>query len=394
MTTEDPDKRGQRGRHSSVGEDPVVEPHLDRALREQVPAKARPEFRAQLRKRFLGLGQADSESKEGAAFGAGVWAFSEESGEPVTLEPIRANSRSEMNIESLLQSWQPGEPRVSFRDALRDQFVSGQFRGEQEGDAETTGTHRPPVAASSRTTPRLIVDAPERVAGRAPSSARGDRRRTWGVWAGTLGLAAAVLVMAFLGSDFGSASDAPGWRVLPPASGAVAAFQVDGQPYASPQDLVAAEVVTAGSEALRLEFSDQMVVEMGPGSALDLTGMSGEENWTLAMVGERGSFRVATLPAFKEQSSRLFFTTPEVEVEVIGTVFGVDRCQDDPLGPVATCVCCTDGEVEVRALTSGKHGRVKSGNSSLVKEEIGSMSHMGLDPVHRGPLEVLGREFH
>ena len=414
MSSEDPAKRPQAREPHAMGRqsnerDPLIEESLDLVLGEQVVPSARPEFRAELRRRFLGLASSSSAPGEGSgsAFGEGVWANSEESGESVTRERMNTNSESEMGIDHLLQFWQPEAPCVSFKDALRGQFLSGDFSDEglrplqDQSSAGHLGEHTARLdsdcdfdqALTSR--PRSLKathsarsgGSRRPASGRAPSSARFDRRRVWG---GVLGLAAALMVVPLL---LRGSSDTQGWRVLSSDSGQTVAFQVDGAPYSSAEGLAAAEIVTSGSKVLRLELPDQMILELDPDSSIDLSGVGGDEDWTLAMAGISGGYRVATLPGFKQQSRRLFFTTPDAQVEVVETVFGVDRYENDPVNPNGTCVCCVDGVVSVEAQNSEGVCRTVAGKSTFVKNE-GKVSPMGLHAKHRIPLEALAREFH
>lgn len=336
---------------------------LDAALSSYPRTAAGADFRARLRQQFVS-GEIDAELE------------GDPSKDVVTFETAASQSGAVIDLEPALEALQPTAARLAFKRELREQFV-----GAVEGEGAAPQRH---VAKTSR---RPRASRPRRDSGgsHVPSGARRHRRQTWFMGAGALALAAALVVSLVLRTPARA-----GWQVLSMASVPAATdFQVDGVAFISGQDLAFANRITAGSEVLRLQFHDQLVVDLEPGSSLDISGTRGAGDIVLAMAGERGGYRVATLDGFDGSQRRLLFRTPDAEVEVRGTVFGIDRYQDDKPGVSGTCVCCCKGEVLVRAVDSAAEASVLAGKSSYVLASVGEINPMDIPDAHRGPLDEM-----
>lgn len=422
-------------------EDDGMEP-LQSSLDQWTQPKAREEFRAQLRKRFL-KGAAGSSRPEPelsgdgqpTAFGAGVWDARDRADLDVNRTPVVTNEDAVANtthvsntvkqFESVLDAWAPETPKPAFREQMRERFLSagnassaplsqvhssagGPLASDPEsaesmdaGPEEPQGQGRAanlrPVTAAGPDQRRGRRTAPSR---RAPVSARSQRRRTWSIVGGAAALAAAAVIAMIWIPGGTAAPAASGWSLL--AGGQVAQF--DGQALEAPGDgqLAVAgspKIVTAGDETLRLQFLDQMVLELEPGSSLDISDLTEEghadDGWILTMSGDSGGYRVATMAGFRRDDRRLTFRTPDADVEVVGTVFGIDRYVGREVGPDGTCVCCCDGEVRVTSRSNGQSGAVVSGTSNYVHSESGAQNPMPKMPgPHAKPLEVLASAYH
>lgn len=406
--------------------------------------KARPAFRAELRRKFLDVaardaGQENSEhagEAEASPFGAGVWdALPEKApdaapanensprngkGEVTDPAPIPNTthvSNTAKSFQSLLDTWTPEAPSAAFRDQMRERFLSAASASSATAEgasARSAGSDH--VEVPEQSTPTRSAAHPRQrqsqsqsspsVTRRAPASARSQRRRTWSLVGGSVALAAAaVLVMALLPRGGTEVAPASGWSLL---SGGQVAL-VDGQALDLADSSAlsgggfaladAPQQVTAGDETLRLRFGDQMVLELEPGSTLDVSDLTeaghADGEWVLSMQGETGGYRVATMEGFRRDERRLLFRTPDAEVEVVGTVFGVDRYPDRVGGKSGTCVCCCDGEVQVRSLVGAGSDAVKTGQSNYVYTASGEMKAMPHMPEGHGkPLELLAKAFH
>lgn len=327
---------------------------------------------------------------------------------PPRPERHRDGHRDEEQLDPALaraldaQGMPPARP--AFRAELREAFLTGVFGDEQDELLERalTGHGRVPAArpefrAELR---RSFLEAGRAAGARTPArptparrTAREDRgpaarrrgpstsRRPWTLLAGGLLTAAAALLLVLLGPWSATATDPTGslWRLAgaAPAQGLL----VDGSPWGGQEPLAGARRVRTGPERARLVLGRQLVVELGPDSELVLAdpGTPG----ALVFEGERGHLRFATGPDL-DPGRGLLVRTRDAEVEVLGTVFGVDVYDE------GTCVCCTRGEVQVRSRATGEDQRVAALGRGFVTADEGALLAGEIAADHREPLDELG----
>ncbi len=277
--------------------EPELEPELKRAIDAWQPAPARAAFREQLRALFLG---AEATGVDDAA--------------PAGKEPAPA-------LTEALDAYLP-EARAEFRDSLRAAFVSGAIAQQSStaGSAAEREESAPRVAQAHRGRWRL---------------------RLLGV--GGLLATAAALVLWVLQPVH------PRWSFDP--EGFVAAgLSIDGitlsadTPLSEVDELLStANSVSTTNALVRLVLGELLMIEMAEFSTLDLSLMPADlSRGDLVLRAREGSFRLVTGPEFKVSQRTLRVETDDVDVEVVGTVFGVE------LFPTFTCVCCLEGEVATR----------------------------------------------
>lgn len=148
-----------------------------------------------------------------------------------------------------------------------------------------------------------------------------------------------------------------------------------------------AQAKTVGTEGsnLRIQYGDWFVIAMDADSTLDITELPagpGTGDFTLAASG--GGYQVRTGAAFKSENCKLRVRTPQTEVDVVGTVFGIN-CLD-----AGTCVCCTEGSVKVMPLAQA-HGphEVLADTMSFVHTDESVPSLGGTYPDHVPALRAL-----
>lgn len=341
---------------------------LDAALSAIPKPTAAADFRARLREAFVA---GELEGKDGK--------------DAVTSETLMSQSETVIDLDPALDAVQHPAARSAFRRELREQFLGA-------GEAASASTHKRVTKAAGGPRASRARREPASDGSRVPRGARKQRRQTWAMGASAL-VVAAALVITFVLRPPVPVSD--GWQLRPIASAPASdQFQVDGVAYVPGQDLAQADLITAGSEALRLQFCNQLVVDLEPGSSLDISGTRGTGDIVLAMAGERGGYRVATLASFDSTQRRLLFQTPDAEVEVRGTVFGIDRYQDDKPGGSGTCICCCKGEVQVRARDGAAKSAVSEGQSSYVVAGVGEINPMDMPHAHAAPLDQMAAQIY
>jgi ferric-dicitrate binding protein FerR (iron transport regulator) len=163
----------------------------------------------------------------------------------------------------------------------------------------------------------------------------------------------------------------PSWSVDPEGFVAVG-MTIDGRvlskdtPFSEVADLLSrAKEVTTAAHPVRLVLGELFVVEMAESSTLDLSRMPADlGRGDLVLHGVEGGFRVATGPEFEYPQRKLRIETQDVNVEVVGTVFGVDLYSD------FTCVCCLEGEVSTTMHTKpATFGVVEAETTNIVHKD-------------------------
>jgi hypothetical protein len=196
-------------------------------------------------------------------------------------------------------------------------------------------------------------------------------------WA-PLAVAAALLVLFFGPKFWGRSNPLPApqataWSL--PESVEELQWTIDGEPVAPSdgrdqivQRLASAQRVGAlPGGALRLAYGRLFQVEVAEGSELDLSQFRSADSaavYRLGMLGDSGGFCFRTGPDFKRNRCELIFQTPEAEIAVVGTVFAVDRYTSEQ-SMAGTCVCCSEGTVQVNG-TYDRKGVTEAGGSCFV----------------------------
>jgi len=259
-------------------------------------------------------------------------------------------------LEQALSGLEAPRARAAFKEALREQFVTGDF-----GAARTTSSLEPDSLEPDSLEPdSLELDAPVEDAS-APRPAMAVRLRNWGV----IGLVAATIALLVVVRPWepgeptielpvesvaqggaAQALDPAPWHVVGARAGAV---RVDGvefaladaaDPEALDHALSHGRVVEVLEGDLRLRLGSSLLIEATEASEFSLTEKACSADLTLAV--ERGVLRVCTGPEFP--GTTLALRTPDVELSVTGTAFAID------LYDKGTCICCTDGTVNVEPL--------------------------------------------
>jgi len=196
--------------------------------------------------------------------------------------------------------------------------------------------------------------------------------------------AAAAVITVFL---VATPDPAPAWEVLPTSRGDV--IHVDDRPYSlsRPDELRSAlargaQVRTAAGTRLHLGLGSQFALEIGAQSEVRLPRPPRVEVRPLTLSALYGHLSVVTGPEFA--GNRLLVRAPEVEVEVVGTRFAVDVGED------GTCVCCTQGTVEVRSLVRPEQAGPVGADAMALGMPDGSLKFAPMIvPEHVEPLEEL-----
>jgi ferric-dicitrate binding protein FerR (iron transport regulator) len=238
---------------------------------------------------------------------------------------------------------------AAFEARLRGRFL--------RGEDETAGS-QPPAATSRR---RLVL---------LPALA--------------LLAAAAVVVVFFLARP----DEGPAWELMASSRGEV--VHVDDLPYpvARPEALRAAlarggTVRTDEETHLRLRLGETLALEIGAQSEVRLPRPPRAGSPPPLFSTLRGHLSIATGPGLAGR--RLLVRAPELEVEVVGTRFAVD------VSDKGTCVCCTEGTVEVRSLAlSDQLGQVQGGAMAFGLPDGNLMFAEMVIDEHVEPLGELG----
>jgi len=128
-------------------------------------------------------------------------------------------------------------------------------------------------------------------------------------------------------------------------------------------DEVEAKVLTGselstGTESARLRLDGVALVELAPQTRLQIHTWDADGGGEAVLELHGGGVRIVTAPDFAPRKLRV--VTPDAEVSVIGTEFGVDVIEN-----TGTCVCCTHGAVDVRSRIAGNSSRVLEGGMAL-----------------------------
>jgi hypothetical protein len=224
------------------------------------------------------------------------------------------------------------EPGVEFREELRRCFLSGQFSKHL----------------------------------RRQKSARSPRLRLLR----TVLMAAAAAALVILwppdrGTGFWSLRLIEGDGLVAIESGPEMEVDADGLTSLAGVHIVAENLEGFGSIDVRssrfeLTLPGELVLELTPGTVFDGSQLSLQEDGKRHLSVTKGEVLVRKS---KDSGSRpLVIKTLDAEVEVLGTVLGV-LCGED-----YTCVCVTDGDVEVRPFEA-EHSEAEAGETLLVMRD-------------------------
>lgn len=215
-----------------------------------------------------------------------------------------------------------------------------------------TALERPPARPEFRAAlrERFLAGAAHEVAPAAPAP-----RRRLALLAGALAAAAALVVTLFL-----TRPRAAVWQVH--AASTATAVLVDGIAFRldDPAPLVEAlgtarELEVQGG-TLRLGVRDEVWIELADDARLSQMKFAAAGPYQAR--AERGSLRVATLPAFGGRGMRV--TTADFDLQVTGTVFGVD------VSDAGSCLCTLAGSVRCDPTGAPGAGPVAEGRMCFV----------------------------
>jgi len=212
------------------------------------------------------------------------------------------------------------------------------------------------------------------VGGTAPRRAPQPTRRA--LW-----IPLAVAAGAALGLGLwwrGARSEPAPWRVLEAAAGAT----LDGAAL-SPAALAAGGRLRTGpAGGVRLVLGRHVALSLGADSELVLPAvdsLEGPQAWLLEAPA--GHLAIATGPDFP--GSRLAVRAPDAQVEVVGTRFAVDVYES------GTCVCCSEGRVQVTSRREGAEGAGVPAGGMAYAHSAGGLSTGEVMPDHVAPLDAL-----
>lgn len=122
--------------------------------------------------------------------------------------------------------------------------------------------------------------------------------------------------------------------------------------------VLAGRELETGDETARLRLDGVALVELAPRTRLQIRTWAADGSGEAVLELSSGGVRIVTAPDFAPR--RLRVVTPEAEVSVVGTEFGVDVIEN-----MGTCVCCTHGAIDVRSRIVGDSSRVLEGGMAL-----------------------------
>lgn len=204
-------------------------------------------------------------------------------------------------------------------------------------------------------------------------------RRTRRAWLTALA-AAAGLTLALSLWRGARGESASAWRVLA-VQGRVT---LDGRAVAV-ADLEAGGRLRTGPEGgLWIALGRRVALALGPESELDLPALPAPAaDWRLQ--AHAGHLALRTGPDFAR--ARLLVRAPDAEVAVLGTRFAIDVDED------GTCVCCSEGRVDVRSLRDDAARAEVSPGGRAYAHAHGGITTGGLQPEHAPALEALENVF-
>ncbi|MBL8863739.1 MAG: hypothetical protein JNK02_17250 [Planctomycetes bacterium] len=275
--------------------------------------------------------------------------------EPV--EPDAALARALAHLER-------PSARPEFRAAVRARFLAAEPGvGAQGGGPGASAEHGAPGQGA----PTSVPDA-------SPA------RRNLVFLAGALAAAAAIVLTLFL-----ARSRAPVWTVHPSTTASV--VRIDGVVLSIADSarvataLLAARELEVDSGTLRLGVRGEAWLELGPGTRLSQMKFAPAGPYQLRT--DRGSLAVATLAPFGRRGLRVL--TDDFEVQVTGTVFGVD------VDETGSCVCTLEGTVRCDPAGAEPARSVEAGSMCFAWRDRRAALWGVAHAEHLAPLRALRR---
>ena len=267
-------------------------------------------------------------------------------------------SRREMTPEELaarraLRELPDVEADSAFRDQLRAQFLEGASATSRASSARTRRS-RSPRAPVARTRPRVL-------------------------WIGGALAAAAVVVLMLLFQG----DTTPRWELHFAEAGAE--ITVDGQAISLADLDTVSERLKAGSSVattsagVTLRAGDSMLLALSPDTELTLPGPLGQGVADVKV----GEIRLVSGPDFQ---GPLTLQTREARIDVVGTSLAVLH------GPMGTCVCVLDGEVQMTNRLDQEQRRVAKEQRWLVPHDGKAGDVDGVMEEHGKSLQLLHDE--
>jgi len=280
------------------------------------------------------------------------------------------DERPEPWLQGALDSVEPPRARPAFRDALRARFIASDAAagaGSDElveleplesadgADASNESAAGPKALRPAPARPGKVHSGKTRRASKSRDDESAPRQRRFGPWiAGVAFAAAAALAILFFAPTRAARVELVDSRV--------ASLTLDGAAVSDGADLVqrlkVGSKLETASETVRLRLDQAVLVELAEGTRLSLV------TWDEAPDGETvldlasGGVRVLTGPGFAPR--RLRVRSPDAEVAIVGTEFGVDVVEG-----AGTCVCCTHGVIAVTPNGRDKADKIVEGGMSF-----------------------------
>lgn len=255
-----------------------------------------------------------------------------------------------------------------FREKLRSQFVSGSFTAVEDELPELPADSVPvrPAAPGQRVRSPRPTRTPRRAAPPAPRRPRGLKV------AATLTLAAAAAALVLIVKPPITTADEVQWhRIDVTAEGKFLARIHEWQ-----------EVTTGENERMRLAYDSNSFVEIAPSTQVKRVERDGE---LPCLSASRGALYLSAPDGTDPVSFQI--ETPDAVLEIRARAIGID------IYPEGTCVCVLDGEVELTPRLGDPVSRtIHTGGSCFLQREGGLMVKDGLFDDHVTPIESL-REF-
>lgn len=296
--------------------------------------------------------------------------------------------------------------RPEFRSELKDAFLKAAARPEgtpkkRTSTRGTTGGSASPRRTHGRSSPRST---------RLRSTPGEPTPRVWFAQPAVLGslvaaAAAVLLILRFTGVDGVPGGDGvPGPAPLIAVDGSTAvAFMTGTETHeldVSRDDATWIDAIETAARnqlpietaegSLRVAFEDVLALELAPHTRISFVEMPSRASGpgaggagTIRIEVERGTLRAVTLDEFP--GTELLVSSPSAEVRAVGTQFAVDVFEPgNPHGaPPGTCVCCIEGEVEVRSKTP------KITEDAERSIDDGAMGYAYLDGVISPPMGII-----
>lgn len=243
-------------------------------------------------------------------------------------------------LHDALDAAQPPPPSRAFRERERERFLVNASSSTEAPSAQ------PSPRRSSRSAPRRR---------RSQDREQPRRRPRLLVWALGAGLAAAAALALY----FGYPSERARIELV---ESTLADVHADGSVRASRAELerflLAASTFETRDAAARLRVDDVVLMEFAANSRAAITHWSDGPQGEYVLRLEAGSVRVLTSRDFAPR--RLRVSAPDAEIAIVGTEFGVDVLEG-----MGTCVCCTEGVIEVTPRGSADADRIEAGGMSF-----------------------------